>query len=103
VILIAKEEEFSAHKTVLAACSPYFNAMFSCFEESRQNRIQLQDIDPKALSLLLDYVYTAEVQVTEENVQVCKLLVILSSSNQQISFCFPISDLAPSCQSSSTN
>ncbi len=44
--------------------------MFSCFEESHQNRIVLQDIDPKALSLLLDYVYTSEIQVNEDNVQV---------------------------------
>lgn len=40
------------------------------FEESRQDRIVLQDIDGGALQLLIDYVYTAEVLVTEENVQV---------------------------------
>lgn len=44
--------------------------MFNCFEESNQTRIVLQDIDPRALSLLLDYVYTAEIQVNEDNVQV---------------------------------
>lgn len=41
------------------------------FEESRQDRIVLQGIDGSALQLLIDYVYTAEVLVTEENVQVC--------------------------------
>lgn len=46
--------------------------MFSCFEESNQNRIVLQDVDPKALSLLLDYVYSSEIQVNEDNVQVIK-------------------------------
>lgn len=63
-------EEFPAHRAILASCSPYFHAMFSCFEESHQNKIVLQDVDPKALSLLLDYVYTAEIQVNEDNVQV---------------------------------
>lgn len=43
------------------------------FEESRQDRIVLQDIDGGALQLLIDYVYTAEVLVTEENVQVHSL------------------------------
>ncbi|KZS14979.1 RING canal kelch protein [Daphnia magna] len=69
VLITTNKEEFPAHKAVLASCSPYFHAMFSCFEESNQNRIVLQDVDPKALSLLLDYVYSSEIQVNEDNVQ----------------------------------
>jgi len=41
------------------------------FEESRQKRIIIQEVDPKALRLLLDYVYTSEIKVNEQNVQVC--------------------------------
>ena len=81
ILLTTDQQEFSAHKAVLASCSPYFHAMFSCFEESHQNRIVLQDIDPKALSLLLDYVYTSEIQVNEDNVQVLKFLTFLYSKN----------------------
>lgn len=60
---------------VLAACSPYFYAMFNSFEESKQDRITLQGVDYQALLLLVEYVYTSEVQVTEENVQVCYLII----------------------------
>ncbi|CAG9864321.1 unnamed protein product [Phyllotreta striolata] len=70
VILVAGDTEIAAHKMVLAACSPYFYAMFSSFEESRQDRIVLQEVDRQALSLLIEYVYTSEVSVTEDNVQV---------------------------------
>lgn len=70
VTLVADNVEVPAHKMVLAACSPYFYAMFTSFEESKQDRITLQGVDPYALQLLVDYVYTSEVQVTEENVQV---------------------------------
>lgn len=70
VRLVAETVEISAHKMVLAACSSYFHAMFTSFEESRQERIVLQGVDPYALQLLIDYVYTAEIHVTEENVQV---------------------------------
>nr|XP_023029645.1 ring canal kelch homolog [Leptinotarsa decemlineata] len=70
VTLVADTVEIPAHKMVLAACSPYFFAMFSSFEESRQDRIVLQEVDHQALSLLVEYVYTSEVHVTEENVQV---------------------------------
>lgn len=55
---------------VLASCSPYFYAMFTGFEESRQDRITLQGVDHRALQLLIEYVYTSVVEVTEDNVQV---------------------------------
>lgn len=38
--------------------------------ESREERISLQDVDGSALTLLIDYIYTSEIKVTEENVQV---------------------------------
>ncbi|XP_022916603.1 ring canal kelch homolog [Onthophagus taurus] len=70
VTLVVEDIEIPAHKMILASCSPYFYAMFTNFEESKQDRINLQEIDPQALLLLVDYVYTSEVHVTEENVQV---------------------------------
>lgn len=62
--------EVRAHKMVLASCSPYFYAMFTGFEESRQDRITLQGVDYQALQVLIEYVYTSIVEVTEDNVQV---------------------------------
>lgn len=70
VTLVADDMEIPAHKTVLASCSPYFYAMFTSFEESRKDRITLQGIDYEALKLLIEYVYTALVNVTQENVQI---------------------------------
>lgn len=64
------EKTFPAHKVVLASSSPYFHAMFNGFEESRQNRVLIQDVASKALELILKYIYTAEVLVDEETVQV---------------------------------
>lgn len=70
VVLVAEGIEIPAHKMVLASCSPYFYAMFTGFEESRQDRITLQGVDPRALQLLIEYVYRAVVEVTEDNVQI---------------------------------
>lgn len=70
VILIADGMEIPAHKMVLASCSPYFYAMFTGFEESRQDRITIQGVDFQALQLLVEYVYSSVVVVTEDNVQV---------------------------------
>ena len=71
VVLIADEQEIHAHKLILSACSPYFYAMFTCeLAESSSDRITLQEVDGHALAQLIDFVYTSEIQVTEENVQV---------------------------------
>uniref|UniRef100_A0A1A9VXN3 BTB domain-containing protein n=1 Tax=Glossina austeni TaxID=7395 RepID=A0A1A9VXN3_GLOAU len=70
VTLVAEDMEIPAHKMVLASCSPYFYAMFTGFEESRQGRITLQGVDHHALELLIEYVYTSTVEVNEDNVQV---------------------------------
>lgn len=55
---------------VLASCSEYFYAMFTGFEESRQDRITIQGVDPAALNLLVEYMYTSNIYITEENVQI---------------------------------
>lgn len=38
--------------------------------ESKQKRVRIKEMDGWTLGMLIDYVYTAEIQVTEENVQV---------------------------------
>ncbi|KAI5105320.1 kelch-like protein 3 isoform X2, partial [Silurus meridionalis] len=71
VLLIAGEEEIPAHKVVLASCSPYFCAMFTGeMSESKATCVEIRDVDGLTLRKLVDYIYTAEIEVTEDNVQV---------------------------------
>ncbi|XP_064418104.1 kelch-like protein 2 isoform X3 [Latimeria chalumnae] len=71
VTIVAEDVEIAAHRVVLAACSPYFHAMFTGeMSESRAKRVRIKEVDGWTLKMLIDYVYTAEIQVTEENVQV---------------------------------
>lgn len=71
VLLKAAGSEIPAHRVVLASSSPYFFAMFTGeLSESRQTVVTMREIDSRALELLVQYVYTAEIEVTEDNVQV---------------------------------
>jgi len=69
ITLVAENLEIHAHKLILASCSPYFFAMFTGFTERDSNRVNIHGVDPEALTILIDYVYTSQVEVTEENVQ----------------------------------
>ncbi|XP_066504964.1 kelch-like protein 3 isoform X2 [Hoplias malabaricus] len=71
VLLVAGEVEISAHKVVLASCSPYFCAMFTGeMSESKAPRVEIRDVDGLTLKKLVDYIYTAQIDVSEDNVQV---------------------------------
>ena len=59
---------FSAHKVVLSAATEYFNAMFlSGLAEQNSKEIVLQGFDPETFLVLLDFMYTGELKLTESN------------------------------------
>lgn len=88
-----------AHKVVLASTSSYFNAMFNseyivfisthnqvvqqcdCSHlddmlEKNMSTISIHDVDPQAMKCLIEYAYTGQLVITEENV-----LTILPAAN----------------------
>jgi len=58
------------HKVVLASASPYFHAMFTHFEEKNKELVIIRQFDSTILQLLVDYIYSGKIMVTEKNVQV---------------------------------
>ncbi|XP_077083024.1 kelch-like protein 40a [Siphateles boraxobius] len=69
-VLKIRDKEFPCHRLVLAASSPYFKAMFlSDLEESKKREIVLKDIEPGIMGLILRYMYTSDINLTEQNVQ----------------------------------
>ncbi|KAL4636259.1 speckle-type POZ protein-like A isoform X1, partial [Arapaima gigas] len=54
-------QEFKAHKSILAARSPVFNAMFEHeMEESKKNRVDISDVDPDVFKEMMGFIYTGK-------------------------------------------
>ena len=77
------EDVFPAHRIVLAANSDYFHVMFAHgMKESNQEMIELKDesISADALKIVMDSIYSGDLQVNDENV----FEVLLAADHLQV-------------------
>ncbi|XP_071942085.1 speckle-type POZ protein B-like isoform X1 [Antedon mediterranea] len=67
VTLCVNGREYQAHKALLAARSPVFNAMFEHqMEESKHNRVEITDVDHEVMREILRFIYTGKAQNLEK-------------------------------------
>ncbi|XP_065199773.1 speckle-type POZ protein-like [Planococcus citri] len=62
VVLSVGGQDYPAHKTILAARSPVFAAMFKhdTMKENVQNRIEIEDMNVEVIGDFLKYIYTGK-------------------------------------------
>uniref|UniRef100_A0A674EUY0 Kelch-like family member 41b n=1 Tax=Salmo trutta TaxID=8032 RepID=A0A674EUY0_SALTR len=66
------DRSFPCHKLIMAACSPYFREIFfskDAKEVEANKEVVLDDVNPAILDMIITYLYSAEIDLTDENVQ----------------------------------
>jgi speckle-type POZ protein len=64
VHFIVQNQKIPAHKTILVARSPVFAAMFQNeMQEKSSNEVVVTDMEPDALKLMLQFIYTGHCQI----------------------------------------
>lgn len=77
ITLCAQGKRFPAHKAVIAASSEFFAAMWThSFSEGEQGFVDFKDIQEDIVEILLDFIYTGELKISQENV-----LKLLAAAN----------------------
>ncbi|XP_063415045.1 kelch-like protein 3 isoform X1 [Mytilus trossulus] len=70
VIICVEDERYPCHRNIMAACSPYFFAMFTGeMRESHEREVRIDGISPDIMEQLIDFAYTADISITQENAQ----------------------------------
>lgn len=70
VILQISDVKLYCHRFILAAFSPFFEAMFTNdMMESKQKLIQLKEIDSQATTDIIRYMYGQQLKITPQNAQ----------------------------------
>lgn len=70
ITLVVGDQRVKSHRVVLAAASPYFNAMFTgSMVESRLDEVVLHGVDFSALEELINFCYSGRTEISVDNVQ----------------------------------
>lgn len=66
------DRSFPCHRLIMAACSPYFREIFFTEdgkEVENTKEVVLDDVNPSILDMIIQYLYSAEIDLNDDNVQ----------------------------------
>lgn len=96
VMLMAGEQRYPAHRSVLAASSEYFHTLFSGRDSDSLDVIQLDFCEPEAFEIVLNYIYSSSLFVDRGSLAVIQelgyslgipFLTNIMSTRPQVSYC----------------
>lgn len=70
-VLKVEDRGIPCHRLILAACSPYFRELFFSEDgkEVDKKEVVLDDLDPTVMEAIVNYMYSAEIDINVNNVQ----------------------------------
>ncbi|KAM6934340.1 kelch-like protein 41a [Xenentodon cancila] len=70
-ILKVGDRSIPCHRLILAACSPYFRELFFTEDGKEVDRkeVLLENLDPNMMEVIVNYMYSAEIDINDNNVQ----------------------------------
>nr|XP_040057298.1 kelch-like protein 41a [Gasterosteus aculeatus aculeatus] len=70
-VLKVGDRSIPCHRLILAACSPYFRELYFTADgkEMEQMEVVLENMDPNVMEAIVNYMYSAEIDINEDNVQ----------------------------------
>ncbi|XP_061827642.1 kelch-like protein 41a [Nerophis lumbriciformis] len=70
-ILKVGDRSIPCHRLILAACSPYFREIYFSEDgrEMDKKEVVLEDLEPGVMEVIVNYMYSAEIDINDDNVQ----------------------------------
>ncbi|KAL6100791.1 klhl41 [Pungitius sinensis] len=70
-VLKVGDRSIPCHRLILAACSPYFRELYFSADgkEMEQMEVVLENMDPNVMEAIVNYMYSADIDINEDNVQ----------------------------------
>ncbi|KAK9969028.1 hypothetical protein ABG768_027239 [Culter alburnus] len=67
------DRSLPCHKLIMAACSPYFRELYftedGVEKKDSSKEVVLENVDPTIMDMIVNYLYSADIEITDENVQ----------------------------------
>uniref|UniRef100_A0A9J7XX61 Kelch-like family member 41a n=2 Tax=Cyprinus carpio TaxID=7962 RepID=A0A9J7XX61_CYPCA len=72
-ILKVGDQSLPCHRLIMAACSPYFRELYftedGVEKKDSSKEVVLESVDPNIMDMIVNYLYSADIEITDENVQ----------------------------------
>nr|XP_019945366.1 PREDICTED: kelch-like protein 41 [Paralichthys olivaceus] len=70
-ILKVGDRSIPCHRLILAACSPYFRELYFAEDgkDLKKSEVVLENVDPNVMEVIVNYMYSADIDINENNVQ----------------------------------
>ncbi|XP_059418500.1 kelch-like protein 41a [Carassius carassius] len=72
-ILKVGDQCLPCHRLIMAACSPYFRELYftedGVEKKDSSKEVVLENVDPTIMDMIVNYLYSADIEITDENVQ----------------------------------